>query len=77
MPPGSDNRVGVCHGRSRCRRRPHRQVEPHAFDTTHGAEFIDAPARLSRYRALFESIDSAALPQDASLDLIRSIAQEL
>ncbi|MFG3262495.1 MULTISPECIES: Scr1 family TA system antitoxin-like transcriptional regulator [Streptomyces] len=47
------------------------------FDTTHGAEFIDAPARLSRYRALFESIDSAALPQDASLDLIRRIAQEL
>ncbi len=47
------------------------------IDTTHGAEFIDAAARLNRYRALFESIDSAALPQDASLDVIRRIAQEL
>ncbi|MDX3572190.1 helix-turn-helix transcriptional regulator [Streptomyces sp. ID05-47C] len=53
------------------------QLDTVQFDTTHGAEFIDAPARLSRYRALFESIDSAALPQDASLDLIRRIAQEL
>jgi transcriptional regulator with XRE-family HTH domain len=47
------------------------------IDTTHGAEFINATARLNRYRALFESIDKAALTQNASLDLIRRIAQEL
>lgn len=53
------------------------QLDTVQFDTAHGAEFIDAPARLSRYRALFESIDSATLPQDASLDLIRRVAQEM
>ncbi|MFD7133762.1 helix-turn-helix domain-containing protein [Streptomyces sp. NPDC059894] len=53
------------------------QLDTVQIDTTHGAEFIDAAARLNRYRARFGSIDSAALPQDASLDLIRRIAQEL
>lgn len=53
------------------------QLDTVQIDTTHGAEFIDATARLNRYRALFESIDGAALPQDASLDLIRRIAQDL
>ncbi|MBC9727844.1 helix-turn-helix domain-containing protein [Streptomyces sp. TRM68367] len=56
-------------------------VVPHLdtvqIDTPHGAEFIDAPAQLHRYRAKLERVDSAALPQDASLDLIRRIAQEL
>ncbi|MEV6588321.1 helix-turn-helix domain-containing protein [Streptomyces acidicola] len=53
------------------------QLDTVQIDTTHGAEFIDAAARLNRYRTLFESIDKAALPQDASLDLIRRIVQEL
>jgi transcriptional regulator with XRE-family HTH domain len=53
------------------------QLDTVQIDTTHGAVFIDAPARLHRYRTLFESIDKAALPQDASLDLIRRIAHEL
>lgn len=53
------------------------QLDTVQIDTPHGAEFIDATARLNRYRARFENIDSAALPQDASLDLIRRIAQEL
>ncbi|WP_229888949.1 Scr1 family TA system antitoxin-like transcriptional regulator [Streptomyces mirabilis] len=47
------------------------------IDTTHGAEFIDAGAQLHRYRTRLERVDSTALPQDASLDLIRRIAQEL
>lgn len=47
------------------------------IDTAHGAEFIDAAARLNRYRARFESIDNAALPQDNSSDLIRRVSQEL
>jgi transcriptional regulator with XRE-family HTH domain len=53
------------------------QLDTVQIDTTHGAEFIDATTRLHRYRTLFESIDKAALPQDASVDLIRRIAQEL
>ncbi|MEV5487376.1 helix-turn-helix transcriptional regulator [Streptomyces bobili] len=53
------------------------QLDTVQIDTTHGAEFIDATARLNRYRTLFESIDKAALPHDDSLDLIRRIAQEL
>lgn len=53
------------------------QLDTVQIDTTHGAEFIDATARLNRYRTLFASIDKAALPQDASVDLIRRIVQEL
>ncbi|MEU1178901.1 helix-turn-helix transcriptional regulator [Streptomyces sp. NPDC005820] len=53
------------------------QLDTVQIDTPHGAEFIDTPARLNRYRARCEAIDKAALPQDASLDLIRRIAQEL
>lgn len=53
------------------------QLDTVQIDTTHGTEFIDASARLNRYRALFKSIDSAALPQDASIDLIRHIIKEL
>ena len=53
------------------------QLDTVQIDTPHGAEFIDAPAQLHRYRAKLERVDNAALPQDASLDLIRRIAQEL
>ncbi|MFI6404647.1 helix-turn-helix domain-containing protein [Streptomyces sp. NPDC050548] len=52
------------------------QLDTVQIDAPHGAEFIDAPMRLSRYRTWGESIDKAALPQEASLDLIRRIAQE-
>lgn len=53
------------------------QLDTVQIDTTHGAEFIDAPAQLNRYRARLERVESAALPQEASLDLIRRIAQQL
>ncbi|MFF3502250.1 helix-turn-helix domain-containing protein [Streptomyces sp. NPDC003247] len=53
------------------------QLDTVQIDTTHGAEFIDATARLNRYRNVLGSIDKAALPEDASLDLIHRIAQEL
>ncbi|WP_200307367.1 Scr1 family TA system antitoxin-like transcriptional regulator [Streptomyces adelaidensis] len=46
-------------------------------DTPQGAVFTDAPAQLQRCRTRFERIDNAALSQDASLDLIRRISQEL
>ncbi|MFE7036143.1 Scr1 family TA system antitoxin-like transcriptional regulator [Streptomyces sp. NPDC057621] len=47
------------------------------IDTPHGAEFIDAPAQLRRYRTKLERVDSVALTEHASLGLIRCIAQEL
>lgn len=47
------------------------------IDTPHGAEFIDAPAQLHRYRTKLERVDSAALAEDASLDFIRRILHEL
>ncbi|MDH6625212.1 transcriptional regulator with XRE-family HTH domain [Streptomyces sp. LBL] len=53
------------------------QLDTVQIDTTHGAEFIDAPAQLIRYRDRLERVDSAALPQEASLDLVRRIAQGL
>ena len=53
------------------------QLDTVQIDTPHGAEFIDATARLNRYRTRSETIDKAALPQEASLDLIRRIAHEL
>ncbi|WP_460067751.1 helix-turn-helix domain-containing protein [Streptomyces sp. YKOK-I1] len=53
------------------------QLDTVQIDTPHGAEFIDAAARLNRYRTRSETIDKAALPQDASLGLIRRIANEL
>ncbi|MGI5377322.1 helix-turn-helix domain-containing protein [Streptomyces sp. CA-251387] len=53
------------------------QLDTVQLDSTHGAVFIDAPTPLLRYRARWERVDSAATTQDASLDLIRRIAQEL
>lgn len=53
------------------------QLDTVQIDTQHGAEFINAAAQLNRYRALLGRVDNTALPQDASLDLIRHIAQEL
>ncbi|WP_371578785.1 helix-turn-helix domain-containing protein [Streptomyces sp. NBC_01314] len=53
------------------------QLDTVQTDTPHGVVFIDASAQLRYYRSQLERVDSAALPQDASLDLIRRITQEL
>ncbi|MDW8809667.1 helix-turn-helix transcriptional regulator [Streptomyces scabiei] len=53
------------------------QLDTVQTDTPHGAVFLDAPAQLRHYRAQFDRVDSASLSQDASLDLIRRISQEL
>ncbi|MFJ2263025.1 helix-turn-helix domain-containing protein [Streptomyces sp. NPDC087844] len=53
------------------------QLDTVQLDSAHGAVFIDAPAQLHRYRARWERVDSAAAAQDASLDLIRRITQDL
>ncbi|WP_149829512.1 helix-turn-helix domain-containing protein [Streptomyces tailanensis] len=46
-------------------------------DGPQGPVFIDAPPQLDRCRSRLERAAGAALAQDASLDLIRCIAQEL
>ncbi|BCL29423.1 helix-turn-helix domain-containing protein [Streptomyces aurantiacus] len=53
------------------------QLDTVQIDTPHGAEYIDPPAQLHRYRTKLERVDSVALAEDASLGLIRRIAQEL
>ncbi|MFS8200274.1 helix-turn-helix domain-containing protein [Streptomyces sp. CWNU-52B] len=53
------------------------QLDTVQIDTPHGAEFVDAPAQLHRYRTKLQHVDSVALAEDASLGLIRRIAQEL
>ncbi|MGW0573689.1 helix-turn-helix domain-containing protein [Streptomyces tauricus] len=53
------------------------QLDTVQLDSSHGAVFIDAPAQLRRYQTRLVSVDNAALTQDASLDLIRRITQEL
>ncbi|WP_406123498.1 hypothetical protein [Streptomyces sp. NBC_00989] len=46
-------------------------------DTGHGAAFLDSSAQLRCHRGLLERIAGPALPQDASLALVRDIAQNL
>ncbi|MEU5704306.1 helix-turn-helix domain-containing protein [Streptomyces aurantiacus] len=53
------------------------QLDTVQIDTPHGAEFVDPPAQLHRYRTQLERVDSVALAVDASLGFIRRIAQEL
>jgi hypothetical protein len=53
------------------------QLDTVQIDTIHGAALIDATAQLATYKARLERIDTAALTQDASLALVRDIAQNL
>lgn len=53
------------------------QLDTVQLDSSHGAVFVDAPAQLRRYEARLARVDSTALAQDASLDLIRRITREL
>ncbi|MFD4560337.1 helix-turn-helix domain-containing protein [Streptomyces sp. NPDC058469] len=53
------------------------QLDTVQIDTIHGAELIDAVAQLGSYKARLELIGSAALAEDASLALVRDIAQNL
>ncbi|WP_329546171.1 helix-turn-helix transcriptional regulator [Streptomyces sp. NBC_01356] len=53
------------------------QLDTVQTDTGLGALFMYTDAQLHRYRGRLERTEVAALTQDASLDLIRHIAQEL
>ncbi|MET9613231.1 helix-turn-helix domain-containing protein [Kitasatospora indigofera] len=47
------------------------------IDVSHGHLLLDAPAQLASYRELFSRLDSVALPEDESRDLIQSIKKEI
>lgn len=47
------------------------------MDTGHGGQLFDAPAHLARFRALIAQMESSALPEGESRDLIRSIKDEV
>ncbi|MBO1413313.1 helix-turn-helix transcriptional regulator [Streptomyces sp. FH025] len=46
-------------------------------DSSHGSHIFDSPAQLAGYRAIFERIEAAALPEIESRDYIRSIVKEM
>ncbi|GAA3800102.1 helix-turn-helix transcriptional regulator [Streptomyces phyllanthi] len=47
------------------------------LDSTHGPEFIDTEAQLSKYRAQLDAAETAALAPDASHAFIRNLADDL
>ncbi|WP_282703063.1 helix-turn-helix transcriptional regulator [Streptomyces sp. CC219B] len=53
------------------------QLDTVVLDTDHGCEFLDAEAQLNRYRSVVERMESRALPEPKSRDVIHRIAQAL
>lgn len=53
------------------------QLDTVQLDTDHGAELIDSPAQLERYRLILDRITQAALPPAKSRDFISQIIQDL
>lgn len=53
------------------------QLDTVVLDTDHGCEFLDAEAQLNRYRSVLDRMESRALPEPESRDLIHHIAAEL
>ncbi|MEX3101479.1 MULTISPECIES: helix-turn-helix transcriptional regulator [unclassified Streptomyces] len=53
------------------------QLDTVVLDTDHGCEFLDAEAQLDRYRSVLDRMESRALPEPKSRDLIRRIALDL
>ncbi|WP_405882561.1 helix-turn-helix transcriptional regulator [Streptomyces sp. NBC_01136] len=47
------------------------------LDSTHGPEFIDTEAQLHKYRAQLDAAESVALAPTASVDFIRTLADDL
>jgi transcriptional regulator with XRE-family HTH domain len=47
------------------------------LDTDHGCEFLDADAQLSRYRSVLDRMESCALPEPKSRDIVHHIAASL
>ncbi|MBV1936050.1 helix-turn-helix transcriptional regulator [Streptomyces sp. BV286] len=47
------------------------------LDTDHGCEFLDGQTQLERYRSVLDRMESRALPESKSRDLIQRITQDL
>ncbi|MGQ4388948.1 helix-turn-helix domain-containing protein [Streptomyces sp. SAS_270] len=60
-----------------CATGPVPQLDTVVLDTDHGCEFLDAEAQLHRYRSVLNRMESRALSQEKSRDLIQHIAREL
>ncbi|MBN3931065.1 transcriptional regulator [Streptomyces verrucosisporus] len=57
-------------------RGPVPQLDTVQLDTDHGSEFIDAQARLVKYRTIMDRMERCALTPAESRDLMHHIAQE-
>ncbi|MFD8708684.1 helix-turn-helix domain-containing protein [Kitasatospora sp. NPDC059648] len=53
------------------------ELDTAQMDTGHGIHLFDAPAHLARFRALITQMDSTALPEEDSRELIRSVMKEM
>ncbi|SER60088.1 Helix-turn-helix domain-containing protein [Streptomyces sp. yr375] len=53
------------------------QLDTVVLDTDHGCEFLDAEAQLDRYRSVLDRMESRALPEPKSRDLIHRISSDL
>ncbi|MGW2639580.1 helix-turn-helix domain-containing protein [Streptomyces sp. NPDC001348] len=56
---------------------PVTQLDTVQLDTDHGAELIDSPAQLERYRLILDRLQQAALPSAKSRDFIAQLAKDL
>ncbi|MFF4487030.1 Scr1 family TA system antitoxin-like transcriptional regulator [Streptomyces sp. NPDC001544] len=56
---------------------PVTQLDTVQLDTDHGAELIDSPAQLERYRLILDRLQQAALSSAKSRDFIAQLAQDL
>jgi transcriptional regulator with XRE-family HTH domain len=53
------------------------ELDTAQMDTGHGIQLFDAPAHLARFRALISQMESTALSEEDSRDLIRSVKEEM
>lgn len=56
---------------------PIAELDSAQMDTGHGIRLFDSPAHLARFRALLAQMESSALSEEKSRDLIRSIKEEV
>lgn len=68
--PASGQPVTVANG-------PVPQLDTVVLDTDHGCEFLDAEAQLDRYRSVLDRMESRALSEAKSRDLIHRISSDL
>lgn len=53
------------------------QLDTVQLDTEYGSELLDAPAQLERYRVVLDRMETVALPESRSRDLVQSIIRSL